>query len=142
MNTNPTSRNRKGIALLMTIVAMAVITIILSVITAQILAQRQMVRQRHRQLQTEWLARAGVEFGAARLLENPTAFVDDKQELTPDSKLRIAVERAEADSFVVTSEAQVGLADGPVVVRTTTKRYRRSDNAGLIRLAVVAADKK
>ena len=142
MNPTRTSRARRGLALLMALVAMAVITVVLSVITTQIITQRQMVRQRQRQFQAEWLARAGVELAAAKLLESPTAFVDPKQELVPDSKLRIVVEKAEGDAFKVTADAEVGLAEGRPVSRSATSHFRRTDKGGTIRLEAVTADKK
>lgn len=137
MKTSTTSAGRKGAALLMAMVAMAVLTVVLSVLTTQIISQRQMVRQRHRQLQAEWLARAGVESAAARLLEKPAAFIDDKQELMPDAKLRVVVEKADQDSYTVTAEAQIGMEDGRAVVRTMTGRFRRSDKGGDVRLEAV-----
>ena len=136
-----TFRKRKGVALIMALVAMAVITIVLTVITTQIVTQRHMVRQRQRQLQADWLARAGVELAAARLLDSPTAFKDDKQQFAEDSKLSIVVEKAEADSFTVTVEAQVGLTDGRAVARSATSRFRRTDKGGVVRLEAVDAEK-
>jgi len=128
--------SRRGMALLMALVAMAVISVVLAVMTSQIVTQRQMARQRQRQLQADWLARAGVEFAAAKLLESPTPFMDDKQELAPDSKLRIVVEKGEADSFQVTAEAQVGLQDR-TVMRSASSRFRRSDQGGVVRVQAV-----
>lgn len=135
MKTRLTSR--RGMALLMALVAMAVISVVLAVMTSQIVAQRQMARHRQRQLQADWLARAGVEFAAAKLLENATPFVDDKQELAPDSKLRIVVEKGETDSFQVTVDAQVGLQDR-AVMRSVSSHFRRSDQGGAVRLQAIA----
>jgi len=140
MNANYGFRNRRGIALIMALVAMAVITMVVGVMAAQIAAQRGMVKQRHRQHQAEWLARAGVELAAARLLESPAAFVEEKQNIAPDSRLRIAVEKAGADSFKVTCDAQVGLDEHRVVARTVIRRFRRFDTEGTIRLETIAAE--
>lgn len=131
---------RKGIALIMAIMLMAVLTVILTVVTLQIVSQRQVVRQRQRHLQADWLARAGIESAAARLLDSPAAFTDDKQE--PETKLHIVVEKSDADLYLVTVEAQVGLEGAPVA-RAASARFRRTDRDGVIRLeAVDDASKK
>jgi type II secretory pathway component PulK len=133
---------RKGIALLMALVAMALVTIVMTVLVAQIVAQRRLVQQRQRQLQAEWLARAGVELAAARLIETPTAFTDDKQELLPDTKLKITVAKSAGDVFTVAVEATVGLQDGPAVLREASTRFRRSGKEGAVRLEAVPSEKK
>ena len=131
---------RRGAILIMAIVAMAVLSVVLTVLVAQVVAQRQMVRQRHRQLEAEWLARAGVELAAARLLQSSNAFDDAKQVLLPDSKVRILVEKAEGESFNVTVEAEVGLADGRSVRRDVTSRFRRTEKDGAVKLERVSAE--
>lgn len=125
---------RRGAALLMALVALALVTILLSTITAQVVRQRQTLRQQQRQHQADWLARAGVELAAARLVANPVTFVEEKQELLPDAKWRIAVEKSANDSFTVAVDAQVGLADGRTVVRSLNKRFRRSETGDMVKL--------
>jgi len=125
---------RNGVALIMVIIAMAAISLLLAVMAAQIVTQRQMVRQRHQQLQAEWLIRAGVEYAAARLLDSPNAFSDDKQELALDSRLSIVVTKAGADAYDLKIEAKVGIENNHAVVRTTTARFRRTDKGGTVRL--------
>ena len=128
---------RKGVAIVLAIMMMAVLTVILAVVTLQIVSQRHVVRQRQRQLQADWLARAGIEAAAARLLDSPTAFSDDKQELLPDTKMRIVVEKSDAEVYLVTVEVQVGL-EGPPVARATSARFRRTDRDGAIRIETVS----
>jgi len=135
-----TKHHRKGAALIMAIVAMAAVTIILSVIVTQVVAQRQMVRQRHRQMQAEWLARAGVELAAARLLQSAEPFKDDDQEFVTDSKVHVAVEKA-GDVYVVTVQAEVGLAGPRGVKRDATRLFRRSEKDGVARLEAVTQEK-
>ena len=125
---------RGGSALLMVVVVMGVLTVILSVVTMQVVAQHNLVRQRQRQLQADWLVRSGIEFAAARLLESPAPFSDDKAELAPDSKLRVVVEKADADWYNVTVEARVSVTDGRPVARTGSARFRRTDKDGVVRL--------
>jgi type II secretory pathway component PulK len=129
-----TSPHRRGMAIITVMVAMAVLTVILAVITLQVVEQRRVVSQRHRQLQADWLARAGLEHAAARLLASPAAFKDDKQELLPDTKLSITVEK-EGEVYVVTADAKVGI-DGTPVARSASVRFRRSESGGMVRLTV------
>jgi len=75
MRHSRSSTRRPGVALVMALVVMAILVVILTMVTRHIVSQRHTVHQRHRQLQAEWLARAGVELAAARLLDNPTPFV-------------------------------------------------------------------
>ena len=133
---------RKGMALIAALVAMAILSVILTVVTMQVVAQRQMIIQRHRQLQADWLVRAGIESVAARLLESPAGFRDDKQELAPDAKVRILVEKAAAELYTVTIEAEVGVTDGPLVARTGMRHFRRTESGGVVRLQAVLPDKK
>ena len=140
MKRSCASTNRQGAALIAALVVMAVLSVILTVVIVQVVKQRQFVSQRQRQLQAEWLTRAGVELAVARLLETPAAFSDDKQELAPDARVRIVVEKAEQDLFAVTVDAEVGLEEGPTVVRTRQAKFRRVDLRGVIRLQAVALD--
>ena len=132
---------RRGGALIIALVAMAIIVLVLSMLTAHVVTQRNLVRHRHRQVQAEWLARAGLETAAARLLSQPEAFSDDKLEIAPDSKLRVAVEKT-GDSFVITASAEVGLEGGRPVVREVIARFRRTEVEGRILLERLPTAKK
>lgn len=110
---------RRGAAIVMTLAVIGVVTVVLAVIAVQVFSQRMGARQRHNQLQAQWLARAGVEWAASRLLEKSDAFKEEHAGLVPDSKLRIVVEKTADGSFQVTAEAEVGLEELPVVTRTS-----------------------
>jgi type II secretory pathway component PulK len=129
-------------ALIAALVAMAILAVILTIVTVQVVKQRQMITQRHRQLQADWLIRAGIESAAARLLESPAAFRDDKQEIAPNSKVRIVVEKSGPDLFAVTVEAEVGVEEGPVVARSGTRHFRRSETGGVVRVQAILPDTK
>lgn len=131
--TRTSTVRRRGLAIVMALAVMAVLTVILSVVTLQVVNQRKLMVQRQHRLQAEWLARAGIEVAAARLLDNPSAFTDDKQQLAPDTELRIAVEKHAQDQYTIAVEAAVGRADEHQTrVRTATARFRR-----IVRDAVV-----
>ena len=132
---------RKGLALIMALVALATVTVLVTIIGAQIVAQRSMARQRQRQLQAEWATRAGIEWAAARLLQSAEPFKDDGQEFAPDSKVLIVVEKSEGDSFNVSVETQVGLGDPHSVKRDETRRFRRNEKDGRIWLEIVGFKK-
>jgi type II secretory pathway component PulK len=123
--------------LLVALVALATVSVILSVVTVQLLAQRQRLERRHHQLQAEWLARAGVERAAARLLDKPAAFTEENKELMPDARVRIVVEQAGAGVYSVTAEAKVG-AQEREVVRSAQARFRRTASGATVRLEAVS----
>ncbi len=129
---------RKGFALITALIVMAVLAIVLTVVTMQIVAQRNLLRQRERQLQADWLARAGVELAAARLLDSPMEFSEERSDLAPAGKVKIDVKKS-ADVFVVSAEAEVGLAGEKAVIRAAIGRFRRTDSGGVIRLQTVPA---
>jgi type II secretory pathway component PulK len=131
---------RKGLALLMALVAMATVTVLITVIGAQIVAQRSMARQRQRQLQAEWATRAGVEWATARLLQSAESFKDDKQELAPDSQVNIIVEK-KGDEFTVRVDVQVGMNDPHSVKRDVSRRLRRVEKDGRINIEIIALEK-
>jgi hypothetical protein len=141
MRYSRTSTRRQGIALVMALVVMAILVVILTMVTKHIVSQRHTVHQRHRQLQAEWLARAGVELAAARLLDNPAAFVQENHDLLPDATIRIVVEKAGQDLYTVTVEAELGPKDEALMVRTSRSRFRRADSDGAIRLQALQSEK-
>lgn len=124
---------RSGLALIMALVALATVTVLVTVLGAQIVAQRSIVRQRHRQLQAEWLKRAGVEIGAARLLQSAEAFKDEAESFAPDSHVRMVVEKT-GDVFEIRVEVQVGMNDPHSVKRDVSRRFRRVEKDGAVRL--------
>jgi hypothetical protein len=126
--------------MIVVLVAMAVLSVVLTVVTVQVVKQRQMITQRHRQLQADWLIRAGAEVAAARLLDSGAEFRDDKQVLAPDSRVRIAVLKTGADLFSVNIDAEVGVEEGPIVARSSLRRFRRIDVGGVVRLQAVVSD--
>jgi hypothetical protein len=141
MRYSRTSACRQGVALVMALVVMAILAVILTVVTRQIVSQRHTVHQRHRQLQAEWLARAGVELAAARLLDNPAAFVQENHDLLPDATVRIVVEEAGQGLYTVTVEAELGPKDEAPTVRTSRGRFRRAESDGAIRLQALQSEK-
>jgi hypothetical protein len=125
---------RKGVALLTALIILGAVSVILTTVAVQVFAQRQMARQRERQLQAQWLARAGVEQAAARLLEKPEVFSEESKDLPPEIKRRIVVEKLGEREFLITAEVQVGLDAELPVVRSASARFERSESNGVVRL--------
>jgi Tfp pilus assembly protein PilV len=128
---------RRGMAMIAVLVAIAAITVVLSVVTVQVFAQRHTVRQRQRQLQADWAARAGVEWAADRLLSKAEPFTADKEDLIGDAKIHVVVEKAAGDIFTITADASVAGPDEQPVVRTASARFRRTPT----RLEPIAIEK-
>ena len=133
-------QRRKGVALIMALVLMAVLTVILSVVTMQIVSQRQLIAQRQRQYQAQWLARAGVELTVARLLKTPMGFKEVNTGLLPDAKVHITVEKTEPDLYLVTAESALGSMEDKPIVGTAQERFRRVEKQNSIVLKAIGAE--
>jgi type II secretory pathway pseudopilin PulG len=133
-------QRRAGMALMVLVVALAVLSVMLSATTWQIVAHRRTLERRFNQQQALWLARAGIEHAAGRLLADPAGEASAALELVPNSAVRVTVRRepGKGDAFQVTSESRFP-SDAPhPVVRTETRRFRRVLEDGKVRLTVMA----
>jgi hypothetical protein len=130
--------SRRGAALLVAVVALLVAVMIMASITWQCLAQRRQLDQRAHQLQAESLARAGVEWAAARLLADSANYKGESVELIPESEVRIEI-RAEpaTDLFHVKSEARYPRDARNSVLRSVTRTLRRQSRGNEVHLEVV-----
>jgi len=122
------------------VVALAVATVLAGTITWQCLAGRRVLDCRQHQLQAEWLARAGVELAAARLLADPTGYTGEAVELIPGSQVRIAIraEQGAPNVFRVTSEARYSKDGTSPVMRSVTRSLRRMGQGKEARIEIVA----
>jgi type II secretory pathway component PulJ len=133
---------RAGMALMVLVVALAVLSVMLSATTWQIVAHRRTLERRFNQQQAIWLARAGIERGAGRLLADPAGEAGGALELIPNSEVRITVKRepGKDDVFHVTSESRFP-TDAPYpVVRAETRRFRRVMENGQAKLRAIPQD--
>jgi hypothetical protein len=155
---------RRGIAAVWLMIVLTVLAGLFTVITAQHLSGRRGLDRRQKQLQAEWLARAGIERGVARLLTS----ADEASEtvaLIPGSQVRISVGRAPPvpvgaisavalaprpllalaalaaaparparPTYVVTSEARYRVDEPPPVVWSQSRRFRRTESDGVVRV--------
>jgi hypothetical protein len=120
------------------LIVMAVLTILLSGVTVQLLNNRRILDHRHDELQAVWLARSGLEIAGQRLLTNPAGYDEEKVKLLPQSEVRIKVKKGDRpDLFVVTSEASYPLDRHDKIVLTLTRHFQRTMEKGQARLSVV-----
>src|SRR5262249_56296223 len=84
-----TARQRPGAAFLIVLVALALVGIAMTTAAWRMTASRRFLDRRHQELQAQWLARAGIEMAAARLLSNPAQYSGETPELVPNSIVRI-----------------------------------------------------
>jgi len=126
-----------------TLVVLSVLTVLMAVITWQVLANRRWLDRRQNQMQSVWLARSGLELAATRLLSNPAGYTGESLQLIPESEIRIEVQRDSdsANSYSVTSEARYPTSGKAVVVRSLTHRLRRVTEKDGVRVEVVATNR-
>jgi hypothetical protein len=120
------------------VVAIAVVSVLLAAITWQDVANRRLVQHRHHQLQSAWLARAGVETAIAKLLSDP-AYKGETIKPIESAKVKITVvpEKGKANILHITSEARFPDHESEVVVRSVTQRLQRTVQGGKVRLETV-----
>src|SRR5581483_10107367 len=95
---------RAGFGLMVLVIVLAVVAILIGSITAQLMLSRTLLERRENQLQSQWLARAGLEVAAAKLLAGAGDYRGEKLALIPAGTVRIEVRR-DQDTYRVTSEA-------------------------------------
>ena len=128
--------NRRGIALMGVLVALAILAAMMTATLCQILATRRTLESREFELQAVWLARSGVERAAAQLLAGSDAYRGETLELVPRSLVQIEVKPDDGnpDTFLITIEARYPADIEDAVVRSMTRRFRREVDGGSVRL--------
>ena len=133
---------RQAMALVIVLAILAVISVFMMTITAQLLSNRRTVEHRGQQLQAAWLARAGIERACSRLLSDPAKYTGESIELMPNSQVRIEVQpdSKSKDTFVVTSEASYPSDNPHGVRRLLTRRLHRVSDGPRARIEVQPAE--
>jgi Tfp pilus assembly protein PilX len=118
---------RRGVALVIVLAILAMISLFMATITAQILSNRRTVEHRGQQLQAAWLARAGIERACSRLLSDPAKYTGESIELMPNSQLRIEIQPdpKSKDTFLITSEAFYPADNPHGIKRLLARRLHR-----------------
>ncbi len=131
---------RQGSALLVAVAALLIVAVATASVARQCVVGRRLVERRQQHLQAEWLARAGVELAADRLLADPTTYRGETLELIPGGRVRVEV-RADpkaADVFRVSSEARYPDDEADGTRCSATRSFRRTRRDGQVRLEVIA----
>jgi hypothetical protein len=123
------------------LVILFVLGSLMALITWQSLAGRRALDRRQNEIQAVWLARAGIELAAARLLTNPTGYTGESVELIPGSQIKIEVrsEQEEPNTYVVSSEVHYSSDLPHLVIRSLTSRFRRVVDKDRARLEIVVS---
>ena len=138
---SPKLSSRRGIALVMALVALAVLFVIMAVVAWQGIAGRRLLERREEQLQCRYLAEAGLELAAARLLTNPAGYKGESVQVIPRSQVHIEVQAIgqAADWFEVSSEAYFPTDAPRPTVRMLTRRFHPTLDKNRKRLEVLPA---
>lgn len=128
---------RRGVALVLVVVALATLTVVLSGVTFQIITNRRLAERRHYQLQAAELARAGIELAAGRLLEKDD-YPGETIKLLPQSQVRIEVQadKATPGRFRVHSVARYPTDHPQPVVQSLTRSLRRRADGTGVRIEI------
>ena len=132
---------RRGAALVWAVVILALLAALLQLSVRHVLAARRQLDRRHSELQTDWLARAGLERAAARLLAAPD-YTGESLAPIPGAQVLIEVKQ-DLDlpsTYQVTSAARYPTDGNPVIVRSLSRRFRRKVEEGRARMDVLAGD--
>lgn len=127
MRIHNACRFPRGVAAVWAVVVLAILSLLLTGITRQLLTTRQVLRQREQRVQADWLARAGIELAAARLLGDPSTYNGETLEPIPNGRVKIEVrpEKDQSDTFVVTVEARFPADDVKAGRRLLERRFQR-----------------
>jgi hypothetical protein len=132
---------RAGIAVIWVLVIFTVLAATSAAAAWQFTTGRRTLERRQHRVQVLWLARAGGELAAARLLSEPDGYTGETVAPIAESKVRITVEKdpARADTYKVRCDAQYP-EDGPgsVSIALSWTATRKADPAA-VRLEVVDA---
>jgi len=120
---------RRGLTMIWALSVLSVVIVLSAALSQQILLDRRAVKQHSDAAQRAWLARAGVERAAERLLRQPAEMSSETVELLPRSQVRIEV-KAEKDNVVlVTSEAHHP-SEEKAAIKTITQRLQAHRGEG------------
>jgi Tfp pilus assembly protein PilX len=135
---------RRGVALVIVLAILSMISLFMVTITAQILSNRRTVEHRGQQLQAALLARAGIERACSRLLSDPAKYTGESIELMPNSQLHIEIQPdpKSKDTFLVTSEAFYPADNPHGIKRLLARRLHRVSDGPRARVEVQPADSR
>jgi hypothetical protein len=125
------------------LVVLALVATLMSTLAVQSLSGHRLANRRRDQLQTDWLARAGLELACAKLLATPDPPPRESVELLPGGKVGIEIkqETALSASYRVTSTAHLKSNDAEIA-RSLSRTFRRSLRDGRVLIEVLPPEKQ
>jgi hypothetical protein len=132
INSSIGRRTRPGVACILAIAILAVLAVIMGTVFAQGLRGRRIEDRRSEQLQTLWLARSGVEVGAARLVREPL-YTGETITPVPGSQVTIKIEHR-SKQYIVASEARYAVESTAPLVRRLERHFHLVGGPGQRRL--------
>jgi len=110
---------RRGIAMMMALVALAMLGALLGAVAWEMNADRRILADHQHRIQATWLARAGLETAFSQLLTGNKSYTGESLEIIPASQVRIQVqaEPNSKEAFLITSTAKypIGRPPGPEI---------------------------
>lgn len=91
MRNHPQS-SRRGVAIIWLLTVLVILTALISAVTWQHVAGRRWTEGRQRQLQAQWLARAGVELAVSQLLVEGKGYSVTSTTLLPGWEVAVTVQ--------------------------------------------------
>jgi hypothetical protein len=132
-------RRRRAVAAVWALVVLTVLSVVVTTVTMEVIANRRVLDRRQSQIQNVWLARAGIELAAERLLANAADYKGESREIIPDSQVsfEIAAVRGAPNTFLVSSEARSPLSATLPQKYSVTRTFRRTADKQGVRLVAV-----
>jgi type II secretory pathway component PulK len=118
---------RSGIALLWALATILLLLAVMAATTAKITAERRLLVQRQHQLQSQWLARSGLEIAVSRL-QSDLKYRGEKIQILAFSELEIKVTAVEDEKDVYEIHVQARYptdAIAPVLTQETRRMQTR-----------------
>jgi hypothetical protein len=131
---------RRGVAILWVLFVLALFSAVIGLSLKDFYANRTVLQQRQKRLQADWLARAGIEVGAARLLESDKPYQADLTDLLSGSRVHVSVELhpGSKSDYILSSEAVYPTSDPHPVRRSISRQLRRLVEKGSVRLEPIS----
>lgn len=137
--TTTSRRGRRAAACIWALVVMSLLGAVSATIAWHWLAARRTLAARHHALQAVWLARAGGELAAARLVADGDGYTGETVSPIPESEVTIEVrkESDRSDAFRIRCVATYPAGDSRAVCKAIGWTATRTSDPTAIRLEVV-----
>lgn len=137
--TLSTRFGRRAAACLWALVVLSLLGVVSATIAWNWLAARRTLSARHHALQTTWLARAGGELSAVRILADGDGYIGETVSPIPDSQVKIEVRKEPDRSGVyrILCLATYPVGDSRAVTKAMVWTATLSADPAAVRLEVV-----